>query len=285
MARVLIAGCGYVGTALGLRLAAEGHAVWGLRRHPDPLPPTLTLVVADLTAPETLEGLPPGTDFVFFTAAPDVSSDEDYRATYVDGLRHLLDALQRQRQPVRRIFFTSSTTVYTQSDGGWVDEDSPTEPEHFAGIRMLEAERAVLGGPFPATVLRLGGVYGPGRGRLIERVRQGHAVCAEGPPVYTNRIHRDDCAAALEHLMRLAMPDNVYVGVDHEPAEECAVLRWLAAQLGVPSPCVGPPASADRRRHRGNKRCRNTKLVNSGYRFQYPTYREGYAALLSGGEA
>ncbi len=285
MAQVLIAGCGYVGTALGVRLATDGHVVWGLRRHPDPLPANISLVVADLTARETLQGLPTGLDFVFFTAAPEVSSDEDYRATYVDGLRHLLEALQRQRQPIRRIFFTSSTTVYAQSKGDWVDEGSPTEPAHFAGIRMLEAEQLVLNGPFPTTVLRLGGVYGPGRGRLVDRVRRGDAVCPEGLPVYTNRIHRDDCAGALQHLMALATPENVYVGVDDEPAEECTTLRWLAARLGVPPPRMGPPSSADWRRHRGNKRCRNMKLVRSGYRFRYPTYREGYAALLSRGEA
>jgi nucleoside-diphosphate-sugar epimerase len=294
MAQVLIAGCGYVGTALALRLVAQGHKVCGLRRHEDPLPPSISLHVADLTAPETLLGLPTRLDFVFFTAAPDVSSDDDYRAIYVDGLRHLLDALQHQRQQLSRIFFTSSTTVYTQSDGGWVDEGSPTEPVHFAGIRMLEAERLVLGGPFPATVLRLAGVYGPGRERLIERVRQGHAVCPDESPVYTNRIHRDDCAGALQHLMTLSTLDDVYIGVDHEPADECAVLRWLAAQLGVPAPRVGPPPRADRRRPRGpprpqrragNRRCRNAKLASSGYEFQYPTYREGYAAILSGDEA
>ena len=282
---MLIAGCGYVGTALALRLAEEGHAVWGLRRHEDPLPPNISLVVADLTAPGTLVGLPASLDFVFFTAAPDVSNDEEYRSTYVDGLRHLLEALQRQRQPIPRVFFTSSTTVYAQSDGDWVDEGSPTDPVHFSGTRMLEAERLVLGGPFPGTVLRLGGVYGPGRGRLIERVRRGEAVCPEGPPLYTNRVHRDDCAGALQHLMTLAEPGDVYIGVDHEPAEECAVLCWLAAQLGVAPPRVGLPSGVNPRRRRGNKRCRNTKLVQSGFRFRYPTYREGYAAILSGGEA
>jgi len=282
MTQVLIAGCGYVGTTLGVRLAADGHAVWGLRRHPDPLPPGISPLIADLTDAKTLSTLPAGMDFVFFTAAPAVSSDEDYRATYVDGLRHVLDVLQHRRQPIRRVFFTSSTAVYVQSDGDWVDEDSPTEPVHFSGIRMLEAERLVLGGPFPGTVLRLGGVYGPGRGRLIERVRQGEAVCPEGSPLYTNRIHRDDCAGALQHLMTLSKPEDLYIGVDHEPAEECAVLCWLAAQLGVAPPRVGPPSGVDPRRRRGNKRCRNTKLVQSGYRFRYPTYREGYAALLGG---
>lgn len=283
MAHVLIAGCGYVGTALALRLATAGDVVWGLRRLPDTLSPSIRPLAADLTAPETLRSLPTGFDFLFFTAAPDVSSDEDYRAIYVDGLRHLLDALQSQREQIRRVFFTSSTAVYAQSDGAWVDEGSPTEPVHFAGIRMLEAERLVLGGPFPASVLRLGGVYGPGRRGLIERVRQESAVCTDGPPVYTNRIHREDCAGALHHLMALGQPGSVYIGVDHEPAEEPAVLRWLAAQLGVSPPRVQAPSRAAAGRQRGNKRCRNTKLVESGYVFRFPTYREGYAPLLAGG--
>lgn len=282
MARVLIAGCGYVGTALGVRLAAEGHTIWGMRRHPDALSGGVRAIIADLTEPKSLQSLPSGLDFVFYTAAPDVSSDETYRATYVDGLRHMLHALESGRQAIRRIFFTSSTTVYAQSDGSWVDEDSPTEPTYFSGIRMLEAERLLLKSSFPATVLRFGGIYGPARAGLIERVRQGKAACVDGPPIYTNRIHRDDCAGALQHLMELHQPDDIYIGVDHEPAEECAVVRWLAAQLGVPSPRVERSSGVGSRR-RGNKRCRNTKLVDSGYIFRYPTFREGYAALLAGG--
>lgn len=280
--RVLIAGCGYVGTALAERLGGEGHVVWGLRRHPEGLPPGVRPLAADLTDAGTLEGLPEGLDVIFYTAAADGFTDAGYQAVYVEGLRHLLNALRRRGQKPRRIFFTSSTVVYAQSAGEWVDEASPTTPVHFAGLRMLEAERLVLGGPFPATVLRLGGVYGPARAGLVERVRRGEAACPEGPPVYTNRIHRDDCAEALRHLMQVPQPDSIYVGVDHEPAEEGVVLRWLAEQLGVSLPPAQPPANISVRRRRGNKRCRNTKLLASGYIFRYPTFREGYGALLSG---
>jgi nucleoside-diphosphate-sugar epimerase len=280
MANVLIAGCGYVGTALGTRLASEGHVVWGLRRRPDALPSSIRPFVADLTVPETLEALPPGLDVVFYTASADASDDDSYRAAYVDGLRSLLHALDGQRQSLRRVFFTSSTGVYAQSSGAWVDETSPTEPAEFSGIRVLEGERLLLGGLFPATVLRLGGIYGPGRTRLIERVRRGIAVCTDGPPLYTNRIHRDDCAGALQHLMNVDQPDQIYLGVDHEPAEQCEVLRWLAAQLGVSPPGVEPPSGSEVRRHQSNKRCSNAKLVASGYVFRYSSFRDGYMALL-----
>jgi nucleoside-diphosphate-sugar epimerase len=281
MANILIAGCGYVGTALGLRLAAAGHMVWGIRRSAEGLPPGIRHLAADLTAPETLEDLPAGLDVVFYTAAPNGSEEAAYRAIYVDGLRHVLEALLRQHQSPRRVLLTSSTAVYAQSTGEWVDETSRTEPQHFTGRRVLEGEKLLLDGPFPATVLRLGGIYGPGRTSLIERVRQGLATCREGPRLYTNRIHRDDCAGALHHLMTLPQPDACYIGVDHEPADYCDLLRWLAAQLGAPMPRIEASSGGDSRRHRTNKRCRHDKLIASGYRFHYPTFREGYAALLA----
>jgi nucleoside-diphosphate-sugar epimerase len=282
MTNILIAGCGYVGTALGMRLAAAGHAVWGMRRAAEDLPPNIRHLAGDLSVPQTLQDLPPGLEVVFYTAAPNGADDAAYRAIYVDGLRHLLEALARQGQSPRRVFLTSSTAVYAQSAGEWVDESSPTAPTHFTGGRVLEGERLLLDGPFPATVVRFGGIYGPGRTSLIERVRQGLAACREGPPLYTNRIHRDDCAGALHHLMTLSDPEALYVAADHEPADYCDVLRWLAGQLGAPMPRVEAAPGADTRRHRTNKRCRNGKLVASSYIFQYPTFREGYAELLAG---
>ena len=162
MANVLIAGCGDVGSVLGERLHTDGHRVWGLRRHTDGLPSSIQPFVADLAVSETLHGLPPGLDFVFYTAASDAASEEGYRRAYVDGVRNVLTALAAQRQSIRRIFFTSSTGVYAQSAGEWVDELSPTAPAHFSGLRMLEAEQLLLESPLPATIVRLGGIYGPG---------------------------------------------------------------------------------------------------------------------------
>ena len=151
-------------------------------------------------------------------------------------------------------------------------------PSGFGGRRMLEGEAIVLGGPIPGVVLRLGGIYGPGRTSYIDRVRSGAAECPP-EPVYTNRIHRDDCAGALRHLMSLDAPRPVYLGVDHAPAETCEVLHWLAEKLDRPAPRRATPNSAPTRT-RGNKRCRGDLLVGSGYEFIYPSYREGFAALM-----
>lgn len=271
--RILIAGCGYVGCALGTLLAAEGHTVFGLRRDTATLPEAIRPVAADLARPVVTEALPGGLDSVLYTASADDPNDAAYRSAYVDGPRNLLDALSSRQTSVRRLIFTSSTGVYAQSNGEWVDETSPAEPEGHTGRLLLEGERVALGGPFPATVLRLAGIYGPGRTRSIGRALE---VPADGEsPVYTNRIHRDDCAGALRHLMLLRHAEPLYIGVDHEPADRRLVAEWVSARLGVP-----PRESSSGLPRRTNKRCSNARLVASGYSFRYLTFREGFAGLL-----
>jgi nucleoside-diphosphate-sugar epimerase len=238
-------------------------------------------VAADLTLPESLRGLPRGIDIVFYTAAAPGRTDDAYRATYVDGLSHLLAALQQQRQRPRRIFLTSSTGVYAQCHGEWVDETWPTEPTHFSGRRLLEGEHLLRDSPFPATVVRLAGIYGPGRTRLIDSVRQGTTICPAGEPLYINLIHRDDAVGALHRLMRLAYPAPLYLGVDHCPVDRGALLRWLAARLGVPSPPLEAVPDTMRQQARSNKRCRNARLVAAGYAWRYRSFRAGYTALLA----
>lgn len=273
MAYVLIAGCGDVGTKLGMNLFEAGHRVWGLKRDPSSLPSALEAIQADLSKPASLARLPKA-DYVFYTAAAGAYRAQRYRAVYADGVAHLLDALSK---PLQRFFFVSSTSVYGQQKGEWVDEDSPAEASGFAASCLRAGERLAWDSPFPATVVRFAGIYGPGRTRLIDSVRSGNARCRDG--VYTNRIHRDDCARALQHLMQLGDPAALYLGVDDAPAAQCEVLGWLAERLKVAAP--RHHASVDGgARPRSNKRCRNTRLRASGFRFRYPSYQDGYAELL-----
>jgi nucleoside-diphosphate-sugar epimerase len=222
--------------------------------------------------------VPAGLDYVYYTAAAGDYRESAYRAAYVEGVGNLLAALSHKRQKVARIFFTSSTGVYAQTNGEWVDEDSPAKPDGFSGKLLLEGERLVLAGPYPGVVIRFAGIYGPGRQRLLDRVRR-QAPCQAVPPLYTNRIHRDDCARVLRHLLSLSSPAALYLGVDDEPAEECVVMDWLAGRLGLPPPPRVSQTTKDPAR-RANKRCCNRRLRASGYRFHYPSYREGYAAVL-----
>ncbi len=281
MARILIAGCGQVGTLLGVKLHQAGHLVWGLKRHATPLPAALQPLMADLTDPESLTHLPPDLDSVFYTAAPDGFNEISYRAVYVDGVANLLTALQQMGQHPRRIFLTSSTSVYAQHQGEWVDENSPAEPSSFSGRLIRQGETLLWRGPYPATIIRFGGIYGPGRLRLLDSLRKGNATCVEQPPAYTNRIHLEDCAAALQYLLRLANPESLYLGVDNDPAPQCEVLRWLAERLGVSGPPVVAAAAGPEAAMRSNKRCSNARLRASGFCLRYPSYKDGYGALLA----
>ncbi len=277
--RTLIAGCGYVGTALAQELVQAGHTVWGLRRDPTELPAEVQPFAADLTNVDTLRSLPSDLDFVIYAASAGGRREENYRAAYVEGLRCLLAALAPQRSTIRRVLFTSSTSVYPQQDSGWIDEDSPAQPTHFTGALLRQGEDLLWESGFSAVVLRLAGIYGPGRFRLIEQVAQGEARCSDGPPRYSNRIHRDDCAGALHHLMQIADPQRLYLGVDSAPVDICEVQRWIADQLALPMP---PIVADDQAPHtlRANKRCRNTRLIESGYSLRYPSYQDGYKAIL-----
>lgn len=278
MARALVVGCGYVGGQLAAELARDDWEVWGLRRRPDEVPESVRGIGGDVSRPSTLRKLPGDLDLVVYAVSPDERAEAAYRNAYVQGLRNLLDSLEAGGGMPSRLLFVSSTAVYGQTEGEWVDESSPTEPRAFRGGIVLEGEALARQVPTGSTVLRLGGIYGPGRTRLVERVRRGEARCPPDPPVYANRIHRDDAAGMLLHLAQLDDPDELYLGVDLDPAPRCQVLRWLARRTGSPEP---PRAEESAGGDRTNKRCSSERIRATGYSLRYPTFREGYGKLLA----
>ncbi len=275
MANILIMGCGDLGGATGQRLAEAGHTVWGLRRHPEHIPAPIHPLAGDFGIPDGLPSLPPNLDTVYFIATPGEFTDAAYRRAYVDGLRNTLGALERGGQRPRRVIFTSSTSVYGADDGRWIDETSPTEPTRFSGRRLCEAEELLSRSPFPGVVVRFGGIYGPGREYHLRKVREGIRGQHE-PPVWTNRIHRDDCVGLLVHLFGLGSPEPLYLGVDDAPALRHELLAWLAQQMELDPPGEPPTPPGEV----CGKRCQNTRLHTSGYGLRYPDYRSGYRALL-----
>jgi nucleoside-diphosphate-sugar epimerase len=282
--RVLIAGCGDLGVALGLELAAGGDEVFGLRRHPDRLPAPIRPLAADLGAPETLRELPE-VDAVVYAAAADRATEEAYRRAYVDGVRNLLAAPALAAVATSAIVFRLEhgrlRPGRRRVDRRELAGRGDTLPRPAAARRGASAARQRIR-TTATTVLRLSGIYGPGRTRLVELVRSGRATYPPGPPRYANRIHRDDAAGALAHLLRLPAPEALYLGVDDAPVDLAEVLTFLAVELDAPLPRLeeepnGPGASSP---ERTSKRCSNARLKSTGYRFRHPTYREGYGALV-----
>ncbi len=274
--KLLIAGCGFLGTELGRGWARSGRAVCGLKRRPETLAGTGIIPFrADLLDPSTLRKIPP-VDLVLLCQAP--GRGEGYRATYLEATRNLLEALRGTA--VKKILFVSSTGVYGVRDGSVVTELTPSgadfeSDEAAANARLLlETENEVLEGTIPGMVLRLGGLYGPKRNRLAA-IREGKLIPAASP-TFTNRIRVEDAASAAELLLEKGEAGQVYLGVDDEPCTQADFYGWLCPRLGVPPPA--PSASLDR-----GKRVSNAKLKSLGWTPRYPGFREGYADLLGTG--
>lgn len=276
---VMIAGCGDVGGRLAVRLRDSGWQVYGLRRTVSQLPNGILPVAADLHEPSCPDQWPQGElDYLVYSAAATQHDEPGYRQAYVDGLRHVLSWLQSRGQKPKRLLFVSSSGVYAQADGEWIDETSPADAQRFSGQVIREAEQLAWSSGVPATVVRLTGIYGPGREWLLKQVRMGYRVSVD-PPLYGNRIHADDAAGLLAFLLQAdsaGQPlQDCYIGVDDEPAPLHEVVGWLRQRLGIEH---WAEESAVRRS--GSKRCSNSRARALGWTPQYPSYREGYAAVL-----
>lgn len=277
----LIVGCGDVGSRLARQLLALGWQVSGLRRSVQHLPKGVQRIAADLSDQRMPEDWPVrNPDYLVYCVAASQHDEAGYQAAYVEGLRHVLAWLQRGGKLPRRLLFVSSSSVFAQKDGEWIDETASTEPEGYSGKVMLEAEQLALHSGIPASVVRLTGIYGPGREWLLSQVRQGYRV-AEEPPLYGNRIHAEDAASLLAYLLqadaRGVALDDCYIGVDDDPAPLADVVAWLRGYMGVTE------WSDDQRvRRTGSKRCSNARAKALGWVPAYPSYKEGYAAILAG---
>lgn len=278
MANILIVGCGDIGCQLGSILSEQNHTVFGLRRNIEELPEKITPIQADLAF--ALPELPKEIDYVFYIASASKYKDSAYYQAYVLGVKHTLQALKNHN--IKRFIFISSSSVFGQSDGEKVDENSPTSDLNFSTKRLLEGEELALNSNIPSTVVRFGGIYGPGRTHLIDLVLNGKAHCMED--VWSNRIHSADCAGMLAFLLEkdIEKPnslESIYIGVDSNPTLSCEVYDWLSEQLCVPDvEHIEPKESS--RQMRSNKRLSNARIVNLGYEFIYPDYQAGYLALL-----
>lgn len=274
--RVLLAGCGDLGLRVAQRLSARGAEVWALRRQPphdDGRDPAVRWLQGDLTRPETLATLPAGITHAVYLPAPDSRDPDVYRAVFQEGLPALLTALDHRA--LQRVLFVSSTAVYGEHHGEWIDETTPTNPAGFNGRILLDTERWLAAQSVSSISLRLAGLYGPGRLQLIERIRAGSARAPRHPPHWANRIHIDDAAAAVVHLLALPHPDALYLGGDDTPLPLHTLYEHLAVLIHAQPPGEGPaPANV------GSKKLSNARLKASGWTPQWPDSRAGYAALL-----
>ena len=280
MAKILIVGCGDIGGGLGVKMAKQGHDVYGLRRSEQTLP-GVSCIQGDVAEMESLIGkFPDKIDYLIYSVASSEFSEEGYERFYVQGLTHILALLQQMQQSPKRIFFVSSTSVFPHHDGCWVDETTLADPVAFAGIKMLAAEQKLQDSDFNGTAVRFSGIYGHGRTRLISQARSGNH-CDPEPDIWTNRIHNDDCIGVLQYLIEQDIKgtklDTLYLASDKEPVPLFKILEWLKDRIGDVEPDHDVPEVS----RRGSKRCSSARLQKLGYKFKYATYKKGYEKVLN----
>ncbi|WP_380675479.1 SDR family oxidoreductase [Salinigranum sp. GCM10025319] len=283
--RTVVLGCGYVGLELGRQLRDRGHDVVGVRRSDAGLDAVadagLDPVRADVTDPESLSDVPDA-DWLVFAASSGGRGADAARRVFVRGLENAVEAFAGRDDPPERLVYTSSTGVYGDHGGDWVDEDTRIEPTTEKTQVLAEAEDVALSAPFPSAVARFAGLYGPDRYRL------GRYLTGPVTEGYLNMVHRADAAGAVRFALEEAI-DGVVLIVDDEPVSKWEFADWLADECGVDRPPkrtkedrldAGDLSEAARRRILTSKRCSNRRLRELGYEFTYPTYREGYRAAI-----
>ncbi|MCB1674942.1 MAG: epimerase [Pseudomonadales bacterium] len=284
---ILFVGCGDLGCRSGAILLERGWQVSGLRRDPSKLPAGFVGFAGDYTEAGSLDFIAQlRPDYVVATFNPSDRSVAGYHRGFAGGTRNLLAGLGSHRP--RGILAASSTRVYAERDGGWVDEHSALDADDPRALAMIAAERALLDSTHATGVIRFAGIYGYPGGRLLERIRRGE-LSPERPLRYSNRIHRDDCAGFLCHLLERNVTGEklapVYNAVDDMPAAQFDVETWLAAAMGVTKPGTAAQrfsgAGSDNPLKFGHKRCTNRLLHASAYKLVYPDYRSGYGAVLA----
>ena len=286
--RVLIVGCGYVGLPLGAELVRQGHEVFGLRRtaaaEAQLRAAGVRPLAGDVTKPETLADLPGPFDWVVNCVASGGGDAAAYRQTYLQGTANLLAWLAPH--PPKKFLYTSSTGVYGQNDGSTVKETSPTEPEAETAKVLVETEKLLLaasaGSRPPAIILRVAGIYGPGRGYAFKQFLKNEARLEGDGARVMNMIHRDDLIGCIIAALKSGRPGEIYNVVDDEPVTQAHFYQWLADSLGKnPPPSVPEDPGTLRKRGATHKRVSNRKLkMEIGWPFLYPNFRIGYSAEL-----
>lgn len=278
--KVLIIGCGDLGTQIAINLQSLAYEVIGVRISDKLLPTGIQTIQADVTRPETLTKITQiKPDYLVYCVAGSAKTstdvDENYRLHYVDGLRHIL-AIQQTNAHLKHVFFVSSTRVYGQKTEEILEDLVTAIPADDGGQRLLEAENLLTNLPYATTVLRLSGIYGPGRTRMIKLAQQPELWPAQDS--WTNRIHRDDAAAFIVFLINQRQQQKLiadcYIVTDSQSTTQYETLKWIATKKNLLINVATPAIS-------GGKRLSNKRMLESGFVLQYPNYQAGYTALMA----
>lgn len=284
---VLVAGCGWLGSAVARRLLARGDGVRALvrtRASAGALEANgIDAAALDLTTASPREIPLLGIDAIVACTSAGGSDDGAYRAVYVDATRTLLEAAQSRG--LRAFVLTSSTGVFGQINGCLVNESTEPAPSGATGTILVEAERLVRGAAtasLKTCVVRLSGLYGPGRTGMIDRVRSGRIALGDGDDRWMNFCHRDDAVSVVLGALDRGRSGAVYHASDDHPPTRREFIVWMAARYGIEPVDVNGTGPVAERPVRGSHRRIAGLMTRAelGVDLAYPSFREGFDALI-----
>lgn len=275
--KILLAGCGQIGQQLGTQLHQQGHHVIGVKRHATPT--LFPLRLLDLGNSKALSDETPDYDVIVFTVTPQNREESAYRHVFETVLQRVIDFAKRHQQPPL-LLLVSSTGVYGQQQGQWVNESSPTQPTHFSGKWLLSAEQNLKKQWQNHLIVRFSGIYGSHRRWLINQAVSGKPI-QKSPSLWTNRIHEADCVGSLNFLInayqKQLLLSRLYLISDDLPVGRYEVCAFICQFLQQAAPDVLTTDLTENL----NKRCDNSLIKSMGYSFIYPTFKSGYQAILT----
>ena len=274
--KILFVGCGDIGQRIATQLK-DNHQCYGLRRDVSKLPSYIQPIAADASDNQQLAVVfQQRYDVVIVTMTPDTPDEDGYRRSYLQCATNLKTVIDQAEYVPQSVIWISSTGVYQDQDD-WIDECSAAQPKTVTGAILLAAEEEIRALRCHTSVVRFSGIYGPQRLGLLNAVKRGIGRPAQ-PEQWSNRVHIEDCSGFLCHLIEMVNQGEIlqplYIGTDDEPVTQHDLRQWLAAELDI-------MLVEEAVKHGSRRRYRNQALANSGYELKYPTFRQGYRAIIA----
>ncbi len=267
--KVLMIGCGKLGLRIAEILAAQKNQIWALKRHPENLPAFVTPIQGDLSAPPTVDWT--SFDLIYLIVSPDQRTELAYQELYQENIPALSARLGRHLKSDQQIIFVSSTHVYSENQGGWINSKTSVQPYDYRSKAILTAEKSLVDSTPNIFLIRLSGLYDQHSQYIMSQLKSKRILSANH---YTNRIHREDAARFLAYLSTYTGKERIFVASDNQPTQRGELMQWLAKE------CEMEPIISELDKSVSGKCCDNQSMRDTGFVLQYPDYKSGYQSLI-----
>jgi nucleoside-diphosphate-sugar epimerase len=275
--KILIVGCGQLGFSIVKNADPEIFKLYGFSRSLRKSPSSIEMHQVDILKNEAIDAIKLiNPEIIIYAVSADTQSIESYQDHYVAGLKKTYEAIL-ELDHFKHLFFVSSTRVYGQKTTRILSELDIAEPSDYGGEALMEAETVARQLKDKATILRLSGIYGPNRTRMIQ-LAQSNPGNWPATNNWSNRIHEEDAARFIVFLIKRIMTkesiEPLYLVTDGVPTKQYDVLTWIRNRLQLTTDTIELPILES------GKQLQSVLLNQTGFVLKYPDFTYGYEAII-----